>query len=93
MKALIATSCVATCVAVLAMTGYFFYGEYAEARAQTERQARVDDAMLWLYTLSEAEKGDTSRVAQFCDNVRNYRPMRESAKKLGADRACIVAGL
>lgn len=89
MRALVAV----TCIAVLAAVGYYFWGEYSEAQAKYERQAKINEAMSWLYALSKAEKGDVERVKQFCNSIREYGSIRERAKKLGADVACQAAGL
>ena len=89
MKALFA----ATCVALLAVVGYYFAGEYAQARANAEARAKTEDAMNLLYRISGAPEGDTARLAQFCTNARTYAPMREAAKALGAEETCASARL
>jgi hypothetical protein len=89
MKALIAT----TCVALLAAVGYFFYGEYAEAQARTERAAERAALLREVYSDARAEPGEAAKVMKHCDFVRDS----VSSKTIGdyakvASARCSAAG-
>src|SRR5690606_16338811 len=66
MRMLVTALCAATCVAVLAAVGYFFYGEYAEAKARAAETARLEDVRKELFALAEAGAGEVDKVRKYC---------------------------
>jgi hypothetical protein len=65
MRALIAV----TCVAVLTVVGYYFWGEYRLAQHREADRERIERARSELFGLAEAERGDVERVRGFCRSV------------------------
>lgn len=63
---LVTTLCAAACVAVLAAVGYFFYGEYAEAKARAAETARLEDVRKELFTLADAKADEPDKVRKHC---------------------------
>lgn len=61
----------ATCVAVLAAVGYFFWGEYGSFRANADKEARASDARKELFELAQAGENERDKVVSFCNDVDN----------------------
>lgn len=89
MKALIA----ATCVAILATVGYYFWGEYSEAKAQRERDAEIAVVRAQVFEDARASPGDYAKARQHCDFVRKNRDSQlfGDYAKIASSR-CILAG-
>lgn len=59
----------AACVAVVCAVGYFFWGEFREARLRAEIADRRERVRAELFDLAKAEKHDVQRVSDWCKSL------------------------
>ncbi|MFH1796311.1 MAG: hypothetical protein ABIF45_17615 [Pseudomonadota bacterium] len=89
MKYLIA----AACIAVIAATGYYFLGEYADYRRRADIAQGEEDARRELFWFAKAEPGDVATVRRWCGYLQNTEkkmPGDETARHLA--RNCRALG-
>lgn len=82
MKALVA----ATCIAVLAFVGYFFWNEYEKRSARNERAASIEHAHTEIMDLAKGAAGlsDAEKARNYCsvlERSNRNNPTPSSARE------------
>lgn len=88
MKALLA----ATCVAVLAVVGYYFWGEWQKHAAAQEYADNLASAKADLFRLAQAEPYEVEKAIKFCKLVRDSPKVMTTeygAKRISATCAAL----
>lgn len=74
MKALIATAC----VAVIAVAGYFFLGEYNSYRTRIADEQKIERVRAELFADAKAEPGQIGRVKEYCQTMRDSLEFKDN---------------
>jgi len=88
MKALVA----AACIAILAVVGYFFYGEAQQAAERAAHQDRVEEARRELFRLTIAKPHELQYVISYCESLASGGLRNKTAGQRQTIATCQLAG-
>lgn len=84
----------ATCIAVLAAVGYYFWGEWQTSARSAQIEQSREGARAELFRLAGAEPGDSASVRGFCKLMadKRYRDNDNSEFTATLVRNCSALG-
>lgn len=89
MKALIAIAC----TAVIAAVGYYFWGEFSDARARSAAQSAHEADLAQLTAFAQAAPGDNARISEYCSAVAgSLKYGIGGQRRETANRLCVRLG-
>ncbi|QIX20763.1 MULTISPECIES: hypothetical protein [Rhizobium/Agrobacterium group] len=77
LKALVACAC----VVIISGGGYYAYSQYAETRAHSLEQARLENVRDGLFRDAEAAKNDVEAVKKYCRAAQTSQTLSALADK------------
>ncbi len=84
----------AAAIAIIAVVGYYFWGEYQQSSRRAEAEKRIEGVRAELFDLAKAEPSETNKVTEFCKNIETLlaSSLKENSMAIQVGKNCRALG-